>query len=157
MEYGGINSEKSTYKEILREYAWWYFHEREKHDWTNKKLIDDKEQLKAGMQYKRLTKGMNEAFKPETLFYPFGKNPGTVWKISTSKTKLMHFATFPEELVERCILCGCPENGIVLDPFVGSGTTAVVAKRLKRNFIGIDIKPEYCEMARERLKLIHES
>lgn len=156
LEFGGINSKNSSYREKLREYAWWYFNEREKHDWTNKKLIGDKQQLKAGMQYKRLTKGMNEAFKPKILFYPFGKNPGTIWKIPTSQTKLWHFATFPEKLVEKCILCGCPENGIVLDPFMGSGTTCLVAKRLKRHWIGIDINPEYCEMARERLKSISE-
>jgi len=156
LEFGGINSKNSSYREKLRKYAWWYFNEREKHDWTNKKLIDDKQQLKAGMQYKRLTKRMNEAFKPKTLAYPFGRNPGTVWKIPTSQTKLWHFATFPEKLVEKCILCGCPENGIVLDPFMGSGTTLIVAKKLKRNFIGIDIKKEYCEMAKERLKSISE-
>jgi len=153
-EYKGINAENSSYREKLREYAWWYFNGREKHDWTNKKFINDKQQLKAGMIYKRLTQGMKGAYKPQNIPYPFGKNPGTVWKIPTSQTKLWHFATFPEKLVKRCILCGCPEKGLVLDPFVGSGTTCIVAKKFKRNFIGIDIKPEYCEMARERLNSI---
>lgn len=156
LEFGGINSQNSTYREKLREYAYWYFNIREKHDWTNKKLIDDKQQLIAGMQYKRLTKGLNEAFKPENLSHPFGKNPGTIWKISTAQTKLWHFAIFPMKLVERCILAGCPEKGLVLDPFIGSGTTAVVAKKLGRDFCGIDIKTEYVEMVKKRLEEVGE-
>ncbi len=59
---------------------------------------------------------------------------------------------FPEKLVGPCILAGCPEGGIVLDPFAGSGTTGVVAKRLGRNFIGIELNPEYREMAAERIR-----
>ncbi len=58
---------------------------------------------------------------------------------------------FPEKLVEPCILAGCPKGGLVLDPFMGSGTTCVVAKRLGRDFIGIDINPDYCCTALERI------
>ena len=58
---------------------------------------------------------------------------------------------FPEQLVEPCILAGCPEGGTVLDPFTGSGTTGAVAKRLRRNFIGIEINPEYRKMAQDRI------
>ena len=57
----------------------------------------------------------------------------------------------PEGLVEPCVLAGCPEGGTVLDPFMGSGTTGVVAKRLRRNFIGIELNPEYREMALARI------
>ena len=63
-----------------------------------------------------------------------------------------HFAVFPEKLIEPCILAGCPEGGTVLDPFTGSGTTGVVAKRLGRNFVGIEINKEYQEMATRRIK-----
>lgn len=63
-----------------------------------------------------------------------------------------HFAPFPAALVERCIRCGCPPGGTVLDPFVGSGTTLLVAQQLGRKGIGIDLSPSYCEFARRRLR-----
>jgi site-specific DNA-methyltransferase (adenine-specific) len=75
-----------------------------------------------------------------------------VWSISTKNFKGAHYAVFPEGLIETPILAGCPEGGVVLDPFIGSGTTALVAKRLNRNYIGIDINPEYCKMSEDRLK-----
>ena len=62
-----------------------------------------------------------------------------------------HFATFPEKLIEPCILAGCRPGGIVLDPFLGSGTTAAVSARTGREYIGIDINPEYIELAKERI------
>jgi hypothetical protein len=82
-----------------------------------------------------------------------GKNPGDVWTISAEPFKEAHFAVFPTELVRRCIKAGCPENGIVLDPFVGSGTTIKVAIEERRNCIGIEIVPEYIEMAIRRCNL----
>ena len=87
----------------------------------------------------------------DQAFHPKGRNRRTVWEIPLSKFREAHFAVFPEKLVELCILAGCPEGGIVLDPFIGSGTTAVVAQRLGRKFVGIDSNPEYCEMARKRV------
>jgi DNA modification methylase len=63
-----------------------------------------------------------------------------------------HYAKFPTSLAEFFILAGCPKDGIVLDPFCGSGTTCVAAKRLGRNYIGIDISKEYCEIAEKRLE-----
>ena len=62
-----------------------------------------------------------------------------------------HFAVFPEKLIEPCILAGCPEGGVVLDPFAGSGTTGVVAKRMGRGFMGCEINPSYVEMAARRI------
>ena len=61
------------------------------------------------------------------------------------------FATFPEDLIEPCILAGCPEGGVVLDPFMGSSTTAKVAYRLRRNYIGFELNPEYIKIAEKRL------
>ena len=58
---------------------------------------------------------------------------------------------FPEELIETPIKAGCPTNGVVLDPFMGSGTTASVAKRLNRNYVGIELNPEYHGLIHERL------
>lgn len=87
----------------------------------------------------------------DQAFHPKGRNRRTVWDIPLSKFRGVHFAVFPERLVELCVMAGCPENGIVLDPFIGSGTTAVVAQRLGRKYVGIDSNPEYCEMAQSRL------
>lgn len=80
-----------------------------------------------------------------------GRNMRTVWKIATKGIPEAHFATFPEELVKRCLLSGCPENGIVLDLFLGSGTTLKVAKRLNRNGIGIELNQEYIQIAKKRI------
>lgn len=88
----------------------------------------------------------------DQAFHPLGRNKRTVWSIPLSKFREAHFAVFPELLVETCIRAGCPERGLVLDPFVGSGTVPVVARRLGREYLGIDCVQEYCEMARRRLK-----
>lgn len=82
---------------------------------------------------------------------PDGKNMRTVWSINTKPFPDAHFAIFPETLVERMIKAGCPENGIVLDPFMGAGTTAVTARKLNRNYIGYDLNPDYVKMANNRL------
>lgn len=88
----------------------------------------------------------------DQAFHPKGRNKRTVWSIPLSKSRDVHFAVFPEKLVEPCILAGCPQGGIVLDPFVGSGTSAAVALRLGRRFIGIDSNPKYCEMTKRRIR-----
>ena len=82
---------------------------------------------------------------------PDGKNMRTVWSINTKPFPDAHFAVFPETLVERMIKSGCPENGVVLDPFMGAGTTAVVARKLNRSYIGYELNPEYVKMANDRL------
>lgn len=81
-----------------------------------------------------------------------GRNRRSVWTVSTKPFKGAHFATFPPELIEPCILAGCPEGGTVLDPFGGAGTTGLVADRLKRNAILIELNPEYAAMAERRIK-----
>src|SRR5439155_15782190 len=92
----------------------------------------------------------------DQAFHPLGRNKRTVWSISLSKFRDAHFAVFPESLVETCILAGCPERGLVLDPFVGSGTVPLVARRLGRDYLGIDCVAEYCAMARRRLSMSHK-
>ncbi len=87
----------------------------------------------------------------DQAFHPKGRNKRTVWSIPLSKFREAHFAVFPESLVETCLLAGCPPEGIALDPFLGSGTTAVVAQQLERHYVGIDCVEEYCQMARKRL------
>lgn len=79
------------------------------------------------------------------------RNRRSVWSVATRSFKGAHFAVFPCELVEPCILAGCPGGGTVLDPFGGSGTVAAVAEKLGRNSIYIDLNPSYAEMAAARL------
>lgn len=81
-----------------------------------------------------------------------GANRRSVWEIGTSPFPEAHFATFPPDLIEPCILAGCPEGGTVLDPFGGAGTTGLVADRLRRNAILIELNPEYAAMAERRIR-----
>lgn len=78
------------------------------------------------------------------------RNKRTVWTVPTSPYSGAHFATFPPDLIEPCILAGAPVGGIVLDPFFGSGTTGEVAERLGRKWIGIDVNPEYEKLQKDR-------
>jgi site-specific DNA-methyltransferase (adenine-specific) len=112
--------------------------------------------------------------------HELGKNPGDVWSVATRGFRGAHFATFPPELVRRPILATCPEvvctacgqgqtstdrrvpcdcdaqtrRGIVLDPFLGSGTTALVARELGRDWLGIELNPAYVRLAERRLSLV---
>lgn len=78
-------------------------------------------------------------------------NKRSVWTVTTKPFSDAHFATFPEDLIVDMIKAGCPENGIVLDPFMGAGTTALVAQKLNRNYLGIELNPEYIKIAENRL------
>lgn len=80
------------------------------------------------------------------------RNKRSVWEINTKPFKEAHFAVFPEKLIVPMIKAGCPEGGTVLDPFFGSGTTGLVAKKLNRKYIGIELNPDYIEIAEKRLK-----
>jgi len=82
------------------------------------------------------------------------RNKRDVWTVSTKAYRGAHFATFPEELIEPCILSGCRKGGVVLDPFFGSGTTGVVAKKYGRNFIGIELNSDYVNIANKRLETV---
>lgn len=88
----------------------------------------------------------NDVLRPEY------SNKRSVWTVTTKPFSEAHFATFPEDLIKPCILAGCPEDGIVYDPFMGAGTTALVAHKLHRNFIGSELNPEYIKIADKRLK-----
>lgn len=79
-------------------------------------------------------------------------NKRSVWTVTTKPFSEAHFATFPEDLIVDCIKAGCPENGIVLDPFSGAGTTALVARKLYRNYIGIELNQQYIDIAEKRLQ-----
>ena len=79
------------------------------------------------------------------------RNRRSVWTVETQPFKGAHFATFPPALIEPCILAGCPKGGTVIDPFGGAGTTGLVADRLNRNAILIELNPAYVQMAKERI------
>ena len=79
------------------------------------------------------------------------RNRQSVWTITTSPFPEAHFAVFPEKLIEPCIMAGCPAGGAVLDPFMGAGTTALVALKCGRQFVGIELNPEYAKMAEARI------
>lgn len=80
------------------------------------------------------------------------RNRRSVWTVATQPFGEAHFATFPPALIEPCIKAGCPEGGTVLDPFGGAGTTGLVADRLGRNAILIELNPDYAAMAERRIK-----
>lgn len=115
--------------------------ERVKHGWKSKKANGA---IMNG-------KGIDIERMGERFANPLGRNKRSVWKIPTSASRTAHVAMFPEALVEPMISAGCPRGGVVLDPFFGSGTTGVVAKRLGREFIGIELNPAYIKIAETRL------
>lgn len=78
------------------------------------------------------------------------RNKRDVWSVTLKPCKEAHFATFPEDLIKPCILAGCRIGGVVLDPFFGSGTTGRVAESLNRNYLGIELNPEYIEIGKRR-------
>ena len=102
---------------------------------------------------------IRQAREERVGFNPLGKKPADVWTIAPDRRawsfvndgEAGHTATYPEALCERPILASCPEGGLVLDPFMGSGTTAVVAQRLGRHFVGVELSPAYARMARARI------
>ncbi len=98
-------------------------------------------------------KGVNSR-PPEYKIYDGKRNKRSVWKVTTRPYKGAHFATFPPDLIEPCILAGCPKGGTVLDPFGGSGTTAGVAIKNDRNCVLCELNPEYAELIPNRVQSI---
>lgn len=82
------------------------------------------------------------------------RNKRDVWTVTTKPYKGAHFATFPSDLIEPCVLAGCPAGGVVLDPFAGSGTTGMVAKKNGRNFVLIELNEEYIKLIEGRTNAI---
>ena len=90
-------------------------------------------------------------YDQETIRGPNGRNVRSVWDINTQACKEAHFATFPPALVEPCVGLGSRPGDLILDPFIGSGTTGIVALQMKRRFVGIELNPEYVAIAEQRL------
>ena len=104
-------------------------------------LIKKRYKIQSAMQDRVFNLGYSKNLK---------RNKRNVWTITTKSFKQAHFATFPPDLIEPCIKAGCPENGIVLDPFGGAGTTGIVAKSLNRQSILIELNPKYIKIAKKR-------
>lgn len=161
--------ETAIYRKYGAEGAWWNKRFRVDHEYMpiflkgERPQYFNKEPLKIPSKHggktmtgggTRLTNGIRIATRSITI------NPmkcrGTIWEYMTAgdgtRLKHKHPATFPDRLPYDFIQCFCPPEGIVLDPFIGSGTTALAAIDLKRNYIGIDISKEYCELTKKRLR-----
>lgn len=106
-----------------------------------------KEKRTEPIQYK----GKSQRTSKFRVPHPSGKNPGTVWSFKTECDPDEHFAMMPEAVARRCVLAGSRPGDTVLDPFAGSGTTGAAALKTGRSFIGIDLNPDYLELARRRL------
>jgi len=158
------------YKKHGAEGAWWNKRFRVDHEYMpvflkgEKPRYFNKEPLKIPSKWggvtmvggaTRLTSG--ETLKARPIKINKMKCRGTVWEYLTcgdgDKLKHQHPATFPDKLPFDFIQCFCPPEGIVLDPFMGSGTTAISAIKLGRKFIGFEISEEYCELARRRIEM----
>ena len=105
-----------------------------------------------------LSKSARYSFNSLAISEPAGvstaqvtRNRRSVWTVPSEPFKEAHFATYPPALIEPCILAGCPVDGTVLDPFGGAGTTGLVADRLQRNALLIELNPQYADMARKRI------
>ncbi len=161
--------ETVIYKKHGAEGAWWTKRFRVDHEYIpiflkgERPAYFNKEPLKIPSKHggktmtgcaTRLTNG--KTLKSKKVFINPMKCRGTLWDYTTcgdgSRLKHQHPATFPDKLPIDIIQCFCPENGVVLDPFVGSGTTVLAAINLGRNYIGIDISPEYCGLTKKRIK-----
>lgn len=88
----------------------------------------------------------------DTYTVPELRSKRDVWSVSTKPFKGAHFAAYPPELIEPCVLAGCPEHGRVLDPFFGAGTTGLVCEKLNRKWVGVELNPEYARMAIQRIE-----
>jgi len=104
-----------------------------------------------GAEYMTAKDGRIDGGKRKGSGNPAGRNVRTVWTLASEPYDEAHFATFPEELPRRCVLAGSRVGDTVLDPFAGSGTTLAVADAHQRAFVGIELNPEYAEMARRRV------
>ena len=117
----------------------------------NDNVIRDKSKESFGVGTSNFSEGARSTNNP------LGKNPGSVsdfWDIPTKPNKLNHYATYNESLISKPILAGCPEGGIIYDPFMGTGSTAEAAFKAGRKYIGSEMSEEYCKIAEKRLKAL---
>jgi len=131
-----------------------YYFEQQFEDYAPGSEVEYRRKLRAGKKYNTKAPWKNNIpfagkYRPTNTK---GRNRRCVWDIPTKPFPGAHFAVFPLELVETPILAGCPEGGIVLDPFAGSGTTVLKALQLNRNAIGFELNPEYCDLRKDEIE-----
>lgn len=117
-------------------------------DWGSRDRSNNKYQTDSADKFAR----RSDTFGLKWDFFLTGRNRRSVWTVPTEPTPFAHFATFPQRLIEPMILAGCPVGGVVLDPFMGSGTTALVARTNGRHYIGSELNSEYVALAQDRLR-----
>ena len=131
------------------------------------KTFSDESKMKGGRGHFGKAGGTPEAGKNagqanlhrgrwDQAFHPLGRNKRTVWSVPLGKFRGAHFAVFPPALIEPCILASSRPGDVVLDPFMGAGTTAVVAKELGRRYLGVELVPAYAQMAEQRIQEVHD-
>jgi DNA modification methylase len=99
------------------------------------------------------SKSERYSYNSDAVRGPNGRNPRSVWEINTQACNGAHFATFPPALVEPCVALASNPGDLVLDPFLGSGTTGLVALKLARRFVGVELNADYVSIARERIRM----
>jgi len=92
----------------------------------------------------------------DEYYHKEGRNKRDVWQVTTQPFPEAHFAVYPPDLIRPCVKAGCPEDGVVLDPFFGAGTTGLVAKEQGKDYIGIELNKDYIEMAKDRIKEVQK-
>lgn len=106
------------------------------------------------VHHRRIENGTyREKYSDYTITPSEQRNKRDVWTVSTKPEKSAHFAAYPKELIEPCVLAGCPNGGIILDPFMGTGTTAMVARMYGRNYIGFEINAEYMSIINKKIQV----
>jgi len=127
----------------------YYFEQQlEKSIWAE---FDKRSEVKGGVKSNGKTATGNYATNKVAYTEGGMRNVRTTWSVNTEPNSEAHFATYPQRLVERMIKAGCPENGLVIDPFFGSGTTGIYALKAGRKYVGIELNPEYVKIAEKRL------
>ena len=135
-----------------------FFFVKSKKYWFEQQFEENLSIGKTGWEKSGRGNGSETAMRGDgKMFSEQGRNKRCVWQVNPKPFSEAHFAVYPEELCLTPIKAGCLKNGIVLDPFFGAGTTAVVAKKLNRNYIGIELNPEYIKIAEGRLKEIQDN
>jgi DNA modification methylase len=125
---------------------------KEPHKWSHVGEMRKGKDSKNGGSIEAPVKGRGNTTGSFRAFGEGGKNKRSVWTVNAKGYKGAHFAVYPENLILPCVLAGCPAGGTVFDPFTGSGTTAVVALKNGRNYIGTELNPDYIKIAEARIK-----
>jgi DNA modification methylase len=149
-EYIFLLSKSSKYyfdNESIKEPVTESSKKRAQYGWNGRQSTGTIETARNGSGFQKL----RETGAPMSEMYGEKRNKRSVWTVTTKPYRGAHFAVYPFDLIEPCVKAGCPDGGVVLDPFMGAFTTAIVCKSLNRNFVGFELNPEYCEIGKNRM------